>query len=250
MKTQTIVVQFISIIVSLSLNGCHSIYYAPNAQNVPIFKEKNEARISAAYSIADDATGYNPIQGFDIQGAFAAGKHFAIIANSFMAESNEDDELYASGIRHQNTMLNEVGAGYFKFFPEKKLTVETYGGMGLGNFKNHHVSKSDPLRILYSSVNFKRYFIQPSIGRSLRHFALAFSLRMSLLTYDQKPAIDLGTSYFLVEPCFTIRGGWKGFKFQTQIQLSNNLTDVDFPQHHISFNTGICITLPVKKSIQ
>lgn len=250
MKTPAILNLVLSIIMVTCLSGCYSLYYAPTAHNVPMFKEKNEARISAAYSIVSDGTGENPIEGFEIQSAFAAGKHFAIMVNGFKAHSTEDVESYSAGYRHQKVNLIEFGAGYFKPFHKNKLVVEAYGGLGVGQFKNRYIDEYDPSYTTNSSVNFKRIFVQPSIGYSSDYFGVAFSMRLALLKYDQKPEIDLGTSYFLVEPCFTIRAGWKGLKFQSQIQLSNNVTDPGFPQHRLNFNTGICLVLPVKKSIQ
>src|SRR6187402_766769 len=132
MKTIILSNFFFSIIASICLSGCYSIYYAPNAQNVPMFREKKDARISAAYCVTDDGTGYNSLQGLEIQSAYAMGNHFAIMANGFIAESSESDELYSSGIRHGNTNLLEMGAGYFTPLTKKKLGIEIYGGMGSG----------------------------------------------------------------------------------------------------------------------
>lgn len=250
MKTPGILKLILSIIIATCLSGCYSLYYAPTAHNVPMFKEKNEVRISAAYSIVSDVIGDNPIEGFEFQSAYAAGKHFAIMVNGFKAQSTEDDESYSLGYRHQKANLAEFGAGYFKPFHKNKLVFEAYGGLGVGQFKNRYIDEYDSANTIFSSLNFKRFFVQPSIGYSSDYFALAFSMRLALLKYDQKPQIDLGTSYFLVEPCFTIRAGWKSLKFQSQLQLSNNVTDPGFPQHRLNFNTGICLILPVKKSIE
>lgn len=250
MKTIVFLNLVFSIVATFCLSGCYSIYYAPNAQNVPMFIEKKEARISVAYCVTDDGTGYNSAQGVEIQSAYAVGNHFAIIANGFKAESSESDELYSSGIRNGSTSLIEMGAGYFKPLKKKKLILEIYGGLGSGRFKNRFIAETDTTKTVYSSVNFDRYFIQPSIGYSKPHFGVAFSLRLALLSYDKRPELGLSTSYFLAEPCFTIRAGWRSFKFQTQIQLSNNLTDRGFPQHHLNVNTGLCLILPVKRSTE
>lgn len=211
---------------------------------------KKETRVSAAYCLADDGTGYNSLQGFEIQSAYAAGKHFAIMINGLTAKSMESEDSYSLGIRHSKTYLIEAGAGYFKSLTAKKLTFEIYGGLGTGGFKNRFQAETDTSKVVYSSVSFKRYFIQPSIGRSSTHFGIAFSTRLALLDYDVNPELGLVTSYFLLEPCFTIRAGWKCVKFQTQILLSNNITDRDFPQHHLSVNTGVYLSLPVKKPIE
>jgi hypothetical protein len=240
---------FLCLMISL-LSGCRSLYYAPNAQNVPMFKEKNEVRLSSAYSLSSDASETNKIEGLEIQGAYAAGKHFAIIANGYFARSIEGNDEYEVGTWKQNGNLVECGAGYFKPFSNNRLVGEVYGGFGGGKISNRYIDEYDPTLNKASSVNFKRYFVQPSIGYSASYWAVAFSLRFALLTYDHKPEIGLGTSYVLAEPCFTIRSGFKGLKIQSQIQFSNNITDPGFPQHHFQFNTGLCLTLPVKKSIE
>jgi hypothetical protein len=248
MKTQTTSTLFISITIVICLSGCQSMYYyAPNAQNVPMFKEKNEVRISAAYCSVGDASD-DPIEGFEIQSAYAAGRHFAIMINASKAVSAETNSYVAE--KPQKTNMVEFGAGYFKPFHKDKLVVEAYGGFGGGKFENHYRDAYDPSYNINSLVHFKRLFFQPSIAFSSPYFGVAFSLRAALLLYDQKPEMYLSTSYFLVEPCFTVRAGWKGLKFQSQLQLSNNVTDPAFPQHHINFNTGICLTLPVKKTTE
>ena len=249
MKTPTTSNVFISVAIVVCLSGCQSMYYAPNAQNVPMFKEKNEVRISAAYSRTGELSDA-PIDGFEIQSAYAAGKHFALMMNGSKAVSTENTYAYDAGERHQKTNLIEFGAGYFKPFHKDKLVVEAYGGFGGGKFENHYKDENDPSYNINSIVHFKRLFVQPSIAFSMPYLGVAFSMRAALLLYDQKPEVSLNTSYFLVEPCFTIRAGWKGFKIQSQLQFSNNVTDPGFPQHHFNFNTGICLTLPVKKTAE
>ena len=68
MKTPTTSNVFISVAIVVCLSGCQSMYYAPNAQNVPMFKEKNEVRISAAYSRTGEISDA-PIDGLEIQSA-------------------------------------------------------------------------------------------------------------------------------------------------------------------------------------
>ena len=247
MKTRTTSNVFISVAIVVCLSGCQSMYYAPNAQNVPMFKEKNEMRVSAAYTRIGDGADV-PIDGFEIQSAYAIGKHFAIMANGSKAGGTGSSYSYDNGEKSQKTNLVEFGVGFFSPFHKDKLVFETYGGFGGGKIENHFKDASDPSYDINSIIHFNRLFIQPSIAFSSPYFGAAFSMRAAVLVYDQKPEISLGTSYFLVEPCFTIRAGWKGFKFQSQLQLSNNLTDLSFPQYHFNFNTGICLTLPVKKT--
>jgi len=249
MKTSAALIPLIATMAILFLSGCSSLYYAPNAQNVPLFKDKNEARISAAYCFSEDGTGPHAIKGLEVQSAFAPGKHLGIMVNGATASSNGNINSQDETMGSQKSGFIEFGAGYFKAFSQDRLVVEAYGGFGGGRFENSF-TEGQNAPLINNSINYKRLFFQPSIGFSSQYVGAAFSLRLALLMYDQAPEPGLETSYILAEPCFTVRAGWQGFKFQTQILYSNNLTYFGFPQHHLNFNTGICLTIPAKKSIE
>jgi hypothetical protein len=42
-----------TIFLAIWLSGCTHYYYVANVQNVPLFKEKNEFRLSGAYGFGD-----------------------------------------------------------------------------------------------------------------------------------------------------------------------------------------------------
>jgi len=66
-------------LVILTSTSCVHYYYAPSANNVPLFKEKNEMRIQAQYSdVGSDVNNGDAIGGFELQSAYAAGKHLGL----------------------------------------------------------------------------------------------------------------------------------------------------------------------------
>ncbi len=70
--------------ITLANTSCIHYYYAPASNNVPLFKEKNEVRIQAQYSsVAVDASTIDAIGGFELQTAYAAGKHLGLQLNYF-----------------------------------------------------------------------------------------------------------------------------------------------------------------------
>jgi len=70
------------LIIHLVIVGCAPVYYAPNAHNVPLFSEKNEATISASYAVLDNP---GPMTGTDLQLAIAVSDHVGIMANGMFA---------------------------------------------------------------------------------------------------------------------------------------------------------------------
>ena len=227
----------------ISLTSCVHYYYAPNAHNVPLFKEKGETNIIAAIS------GGEEFSGIEVQFASAVTENIGVMAN-FITASGGDDE-YGSG----KGFLFELGAGYYKPLGQK-FVFETYGGAGFGSVKNEYSSGD-------SKAKFTRLFIQPNIGFKTRGFEVAFSTRFAGLNYHSVNYSRLEESYdlddlefiknnkfsFLFEPSLTIRGGWEGFKVQLQYVLSENLNNKNLAQEVSNFNIGMFIDISPKKRI-
>jgi hypothetical protein len=79
--------QLAIVITALQLASCTHHYYGPNSSNVPLFKGKDEMRISGAISGADETTG------FELQSAYALGKNFGGMFN-FYAAGGKDNTGY------------------------------------------------------------------------------------------------------------------------------------------------------------
>ena len=249
-------------IILASLNSCNHYYYAPNAHNVPLFQEKNEARITIARSGGDEFVGT------EFQSAYSITKNIGVMFNGFFVlpgndgglGSNEMGEFF-NPIYSSNTTnaawgkghLFEFGVGYFKAL-NKYFVFETYGGFGWGKATNQYDRSST------STVNFRRHFIQPSIGFTTEWFDIAFSTRFCGLQYnnidynikiDSYDKVDLeyienNRFSVLFEPAITLRGGWRYIKIQTQWGLSRNLNNPKLAQEILNGNIGIYVVITDK----
>src|SRR5688500_19914234 len=94
------------------LSGCTRYYYGPTQHNVPMFKEKHEARLSATYSGLE---GEGSVQGWQVQAAYAPTKGLGLIANAAFFGQPDDAISNASDYGADNKgRLYELGAGYYK----------------------------------------------------------------------------------------------------------------------------------------
>jgi hypothetical protein len=245
-----LLVGIISISFLVVLDGCTHYYYAPNQHNVPLFKEKNEVRLSGAYIQGSE------INGCDIQAGYAATKEFAVIANALVINPTSKDG---------KGQLYEVGGGYYKPIPSscpaisKKFVFETYSVFGLGSATNYYGNY--PYNV--STDLFKAY-LQPSIGFTTNLFDVILSQKIGLLhTFNVKKnmpdttynnlvqngssvvndlnILNQGRTSFFFEPAFTFRIGFKYVKFHFQVGAS--LISGDFRQLTISpvYDYGVTI---------
>jgi len=227
-------------------------YYSPNGHNVPLFKKKNEARISASVSTAAQPGG-------EIQTAYAVNNNIAIMFNTVISSVSEEGRKFN---------FYEFGAGYFNPL-NKYIVIEVYGGASLGLVRNNFYY-TDPLEPINSDqkrsfidVNFYKYWFQPSIGFSSNFVDLALSLRIASLNFSNpqynKSLFDKvddrnndvvskllnNKNSLLIEPVFTTRIGYKSIKLQIQIGFSLNNTNPEL--HSISnlviYNMGIYFSL-------
>ncbi len=226
--------------IMIHLTSCAHYYYAPNAQNVPLLKEKKDTKLTVALSSGDEFTG------FEAQFATAVSDKIGIMANLITASGNEDNGESGSG------SMFEIGAGYFKPLG-KRFVFETYGGIGYGTVSN----KYDPGT---SKVKFTRLFVQPSIGFTTSWIDIALSTRLAGLNYhsvaysgiENHDSSDLeyikdNKFSFLFEPAFTVRAGWDQLKFQLQLVLSKNLNNSALQQEESNFNLGLFLDVSPKK---
>jgi hypothetical protein len=228
--------------ICASFNSCLPLYYAPNSNNAPLFKEKGEGRINTYYSGADE------IGGLEIQGALSVSKSVGIMLNTaFMSASDEG----SNGTLHGNGYLIEGGAGYYKPFA-KNFVFETYGGIGFGGAKNEYDEGGT------SQINFTKCFIQPDIGYSIKNVDFGVTSKFSAVF--MKVADINGTVYkedidyikanptsFLWEPSAFVRFGFHTVKLQLQYTFSSNLNNKDLAQETHIASIGLSFNIPAKK---
>lgn len=230
-------VYVLSIQLMLVFAGCASGLYAPNMQNVPLFQEKNEIRINAAYGITDADNAV------ELQLAYAPTANIGIQANALL----HGYSFYLPKFNNFDVFFGEIGAGYYRPFGNNKHWVfETYGLLGLG--------QAFPAFSYYKEgyKQYGKFSLQPAIGFTAKGFDAALSARASYLLNDvawkriDENSDEYGKYYksnsFLIEPAITLRGGWKYVKLQTQLGASIG-GEKGMDSHA---NIGICVLLNKK----
>jgi len=237
---------FFTLAVILSLLSCSPIYYAPNAHNVPLFKKKNDLRLSAHYSIGED------VKAIELQTAYAFDSSFAIQLNGMRTIDNE--KAYGSYI--------DVALGHYKNLPNNWV-FEVYLGFGSGRVNwqygdsySNNIGQNNPS----SEVKFNKLFLQPSIGYSTLNFTVAFSYRIGVLSYtsvrvrNAPPSNSydlqvLNNSHLMSEPALTLRLGEEQIKIQAQLGYSNDLQNESFKynQDNWNMNFGLYFNIQTKK---
>jgi hypothetical protein len=229
------------------LSGCAHKYYVPPAQNVPLFKEKNELRASGCVG------GTSEISTVDAQAAYSFTDRFAAMVN------------YMHGAGGDKTTLNygkadylDAAVGYFKAF-DKHGVFEIYGGVG-GSSQHHNYQYTDsdffgkPRQYSGSSdLAFSKVYLQPSIGLTFSGFDIAFTSCISNINFhkisfhmdpndvERAPldALSHKRNSFLFEPSLTLRGGWKYVKMQVQLISSTNMSHSDLKFENGKVSLGI-----------
>lgn len=245
MKTNT-TLALILFIATVMNTSCTHYYYQPNANNVPLFKEKNEARIQL------QASGGNYLSGFDAQTAYAVGKHTGLQLNYFHTGDNNQDNSSGKGD------YIEAAAGYFMPLHNNRWIFETYAGIGEGIISNvYNVSKS-------SKFGITKFIVQPSFGYTGKYFNIAVSSKFSLADYYlanssvNKDDYDYDADYieflksksfFLWEPGFMIRGGPK--QFQILLQITHSVpVNKGLRLDDTNVSWGILVPFKIKKTVK
>ncbi len=226
--------------VAMLGSSCHMThyYYMPDPQNVPLFRQKREARLEASTGSSGALLGVR-----HLEAAYAATDHLGVVADASFFHA-KDDVLYTQ-YEECNSQLLQVGAGCYGKFSEQMLW-ETYAGYGAGSDRNKYAEGGS------TDIRFRRYFLQPAIGFSSRWFEAALSTRLCALQYDQQNTTgklapndveDLGAlarpgTHWLAEPAITLRFGWRSCKFQIQSVWSKALNG-DLPMTNNTVIMGL-----------
>lgn len=166
--------------------------YSPSAQNVPVFTQKGDSKLSALYSTnwanRTVVLGEYPYsRGVDVQAAYAITNHWAVQANYFdRNEKNGQNYLVNSGnlIKYRRHLL-EGGLGYYAYLKDK-LILQCFAGFGSGKFKftDYTLDSIGVSSINYHYASVNKFFIQPAIVfHPVKHTSFAFSSRFSFVDY-------------------------------------------------------------------
>jgi hypothetical protein len=218
----------LTLFVAIFLNSCTHYYYVANIQDVPLFKEKNEFRISGSAGSGDESTS------IEVQTAYAVTDKIGIMADYMSAKGGDPtSHNYGSG------NFYEGAVGYYR--PVGRFGVfETYGGLGFSNQHHEYSNYYSNLITGTSDLSSLKFYIQPSFGFTTKFFDIAVSTRFSALTFNIKTNNVSGDNNLFnelnglstqihpyIEPAITIRAGWQYTKVQIQAEYSENLTPED-----------------------
>ena len=234
------------ILISTTIAGCLPYYYAPNSQNVPLFRQKGESQLQITGS-----TGSKMI-GAELKGAYAAGNHLGLMYNTFLNKGGT-----TSTDMESNGNLFEGGIGYYTATTLKDIYLETYAGAGKGKIDcTYHSDMLFNSQYGKTTINYSRYFIQPAMGYVSDHFALIFATRIVILDIlsitttgsappDQNKLSENKTVSF-IEPSGTMRLGGENFKIQFQILSSSENDKFPVTKEGTNFNISLLFSFPVK----
>lgn len=201
--------------------SCHTHSLVPQSQNVPLFTDKHEFRVSTGMGL----------RAGNLQLAYSPVKHLGIQTNIMASTTN----LY---------LIPEVAIGAYHSI-RKKFTFELYGGYSYCDYRylNNKELYRDFLFGGYAgyykfdiAMQSNRYFIQPNIGIKINEFMdLALSFKTSYWVFNnysynkelwiysdshnlhsslrKKETVNLNsTVQYTFEPAMTIRAGGKNHK--------------------------------------
>lgn len=227
-----------SLLAVVAVGACTPTYYAPNTQNVPLLRAQGEV----VGAVATDGNR------FEAQGAYAATDRIGLqLGGTIFRPSDLDNGNGGSG------HLVDAGIGYFAPLNDDFL-MEVYGVAGFGGFENDFPEGGATTGGIEGKL--LRVGVQPAIGYRRGRVEVAASTRFSRLSYssvsgdlveggvDQVERLSDESSYLLLEPALTVRGGTGRVMLQLQAGWSVNLTDSDFPQDDSMLTFGVLFRLP------
>jgi hypothetical protein len=226
---------FILAAAAMLAQSC-KLMYVPNAQNVPLLKEKNEVRATLGYSNASLAYG--------------ATDHIGVMLNAQYKTSHWAE---VEG-RDSRKLLLEAGAGLFNPHSSDGV-VEAYGGVGMGRITFDDPATDSTIAKSYE-VNTVRFFVQPVIGVTRERVDYAFSMRVVGLQFlnvrtnytedelDEEGMYGVqGNFYTFLEPCFTARFGSENVKLETQVMFSINKSSSTLNHNPFHFHLGLHVNI-------
>lgn len=217
-------------LAALALASCQPQYYKPNRVNAPLLTNAGQAEIFAGSN--------------NLQAGYSPYKHLGIIGGYSGFRREVDGGL------NERANLLEIGAGYYGRLDTQSLDrgvhfmYDVYTGVGTGTIRIRNDNKFE-----WPSMNLTRAFIQPGIGMRSRIFEAGFNVRLCNVTYDNfnmMPRLETplpGRSYLFAEPAFTLRAGYKAFKFELQYVSAFPLGYIPWNYENNALNAGVSVLI-------
>ncbi len=215
------------VVTAAAMLGCAPAYI-PNAVNVPLLSNQGQFQGSV----------YSGTSGYDIQTSYALTGNLGLMANGSFYSNTED-----STGDYSKRNFWEGGAGYYKVFGGAGR-FETYGGYGQGTSTYRNSYELFGSQEVIATGDYRRFFIQPSIGTATDFFDAALSLRTCYVNFYRIKSGDLSLDHSVdgvfIEPTVTARLGYKHVKFLAQMGYSLPLgQDVEMFWQPFLFNLGL-----------
>lgn len=218
--------------------------YAPAPPVNPFFTEKGESKVSAFYTGGDSESGKN--RGFDFQGAYAIGNHWALTASysrrfeKDIFNSGDSYEIKTKEIRYRRKQA-ELGVGCLVPVGIDKMFFFTlYGGYGFGRYKfEDYASNGTTSYTRMHDSHISKWYIQPAFNYTPGEmFRASITGKCSFVrygnistNYSNAELSDLGldhlpgNTFSFFEPTLALQFGvpeWKWVKLDAGFTLSSD----------------------------
>lgn len=166
--------------------------YAPSTPNIPYFNQEGDSKAAAFYSTAGNGDlERRKSDGLDLEGAYALSDHWAVTTSFFYRKERDREtgrSIFDSSIVNYKRKIFEVGGGYFiPFNPKKTITMNVYGGVGLGKFlMNENGTKTGSPYDRFYNVNVLKWYVQPSLNfMPGKYFRFALYFKPTFVRYGE-----------------------------------------------------------------
>lgn len=173
---------------ALLLSGCTHYYYSPNNLNIPILQKQHDASISIGRYRGGE------IRGMEVQAIYSPLKYTGVMFNHVKIPRNQNGDS-SHDAEWGRGRLTEGGIG--GYWPHYPFTLSLFGGYGSGWVENsyEHLDRGITLPgSLSARLEFRRWFVQPSVGFRLKWFRVGVGMRRVFLNYIQ------GDIDYLIDP--------------------------------------------------
>jgi len=202
---------FSSLFCILAMAACYSprYVYSPSAQNVPLLLKRGDSKLAAAYAtnlsrknIVNGVEQKNQGRGFDLQGAYALTRNFAVQLNYYhRTERNSGDyntnNPDSSLIRYRRN-LTEIGFGYYRSLARNRLAFfQVFAGIGFGKsgFTDRSKDLNNIFRDHFHEAGITKLYVQPAFTvKNKKNFSATLSSRFSVIYFH-----DIKTDYSAID---------------------------------------------------
>lgn len=148
--------------------------YVPNSRNTPLFTGHGEFQGSVLLGT-----------GIDLQGALALTDNIGVIGSySILNETSNDPSDINQTFKRKHKFF-EGGIGYYDASRQRRIELYVGYGQGEGTTTGQYGFLGLPQQERIVTGRYNRIFLQPSIGTNKSGFNIAFTPRVSFVTFSE-----------------------------------------------------------------